>query len=93
MERKVAAFDARRKFGEILDEVMAKGDNYVVERHGKPIAAVVPIDLYEQWKRSREAFFDRLQATVEHANVPEDEAMALANEAVKKVRAKHAAHN
>jgi|HubBroStandDraft_4_1064222.scaffolds.fasta_scaffold481579_1 prevent-host-death family protein len=88
MERTIAAFNARRRFGKILDDVMAGGDQYVIERHGEAIAAVVPIVLYEQWKRAREAFFDRLEATARRASVPEDEAMELALDAVAKVRAK-----
>lgn len=88
MEHKIAAFDARRKFGKVLNEVAANGDHYVVERHGEAVAAVVPIQLYEQWKRSREAFFDRLEATASRARVPEDEATALALDAVRQVRTK-----
>jgi prevent-host-death family protein len=87
MERTIGAFDVRRQFGKVLNEVVAKGDTYVVARHGEPIAAVVPIALYEQWKRSRDAFFDRLEATAQQANVPEDEALTLASEAVTAVRA------
>lgn len=60
MERPIGAFDARRQFGKVLNEGVAKGDRYVVAWHGEPITAVAPIALYEQWKRSREAFFDRL---------------------------------
>ena len=77
MERKIGAYDVRRQFGKVLNEVVAKGDAYVVERHGEAIAAVVPIRLYEQWKRQRDAFFDRIEATARRVNMPEDEAMAL----------------
>jgi len=87
MERKIGAFDARRQFGKVLNEVTAKGDAYVVERHGEAIAAVVPIALYERWKRNREAFFDRLEQTARRANMSEDDGMALAHEAVEAVRA------
>jgi prevent-host-death family protein len=87
MERKIGAFEARRQFGKVLNEVVAKGDRYVVERHGEPVAAVVPIRLYEQWKRERDAFFDRMEAIAERANMSEDEAMALALEAQRAVRA------
>jgi len=51
MEKMVGAFEARRQLGKILKEVSGKGDRYVVEYHGEPVAAVVPIELYEQWKR------------------------------------------
>lgn len=88
MERTIGAFDVRRQFGKVLNEVVAKGDTDVVARHGEPIAAVVPISVYEQWKRAREAFFDRLEATAQRASLTEDEALALANDAVRAVRAR-----
>jgi prevent-host-death family protein len=91
MERSIGAFDVRRQFGKVLSDVVAKGDTYVVARHGEPIAAVVPIAVYEQWKRSREAFFDRLEATARRADLPEDKALALANDAVVAVRARRTA--
>jgi prevent-host-death family protein len=88
MEHKIAAFDARRNFGKVLNEVAAKGNHYVVERHGEAVAAVVPIELYEQWKNAREAFFDRLEATAQQSNVAEDEAMELALGAIADERTK-----
>lgn len=87
MERTVAAFEARRKFGKLLQEVAARGDRYVVERHGEPIAAVVPIEIYEQWKRGRSAFFAQARAASERANLSPEAADALAAEAVQAVRA------
>src|SRR5438132_7993108 len=87
MERRIGAFDARRQFGKVLNEVAAKGDAYVVERHGEAIAAVVPIALYQQWKRDRNAFFDRLEAIGRRANVPEEEDEQLVADALREVRA------
>ena len=55
----------RRRFGELLDRVVA-GDPVVVERHGKPVAAVVPIALYERWRAERESFFDALRALADY---------------------------
>lgn len=48
MEKTVCAFEARRQFGKILDAVAGKGDSVIVERHGEPAAAVVPIERYNQ---------------------------------------------
>jgi hypothetical protein len=59
----------------------------VIEKNGEPVAAVVPIELYEQWKRRREAFFEHMRQVAERANVPEDEAQALIEEAITAVRA------
>lgn len=86
MERIIAAFTARRQFGQLLDQVMARGDRFVVERNGKPMAAVVPIEVYEQWKVSRDTFFDTMRTVAERVNLPEAEAMELATEAIQAVR-------
>lgn len=43
----IPAFEARRKFGKLLQGIL-KGDKYVVERNGEKVAAVVPIEVYEQ---------------------------------------------
>ena len=82
MEKTIGAFEARRQLGRVLQEVAAKGDRYIVERHGERIAAVVPIELYEQWKRSRNEFFDKLRAVSQRASLTPPEADKLADEAV-----------
>lgn len=87
MEKKVGAFEARRQFGSILQNVVADRDRYVIERHGQPVAAVVPIEVYEQWKKQRQAFFDQIRSIAEEAGVPDDEANESVNEAIKAVRA------
>ncbi len=86
MERIIAAFEARRSFGRVLQEVLASGERFIVERHGEPVAAVVPIEVYEQWKAARGAFFARIRAASERAGMPPNEAEVLADEAVRAVR-------
>jgi len=41
--KRVAATAVRNQFAEILNEVAYKGERVEVERHGKSIAAVVPM--------------------------------------------------
>lgn len=38
---KVTAFEAKTRFGELLDRV-ANGEEVVITRHGKPVARLVP---------------------------------------------------
>ena len=57
MRKTVNAVRARGKLGEILDEVHYRGDQYIIERSGKAMAAVVPVEQYEQWRKERDAFF------------------------------------
>ena len=45
-ERHVPATEARIHFGELLRELTESGETAIVERSGRPIAAVVPIEVY-----------------------------------------------
>jgi len=81
MEKTVGAFEARRQFGQILKQVSGKGESYVVEYHGEPVAAVVPIEDYTNMKQRRAAFFERMRASAARANMtPEDAAKLVAEE-------------
>ena len=86
MERKIGAPDAEQQFGEILSEVTGMGTRFVVERHCEPVAAVVPIAVYQQWKRQRAAFFDQMRATAAAVNLSPDDAEARVDEAIRAVR-------
>jgi prevent-host-death family protein len=39
--QKIAAFEAKTRFGELLDRVIA-GEEIVITRHEKPVARIVP---------------------------------------------------
>ncbi|MBP7146435.1 MAG: type II toxin-antitoxin system Phd/YefM family antitoxin [Acidobacteria bacterium] len=45
MVKKVTALEARHKLGELLEGAYHRGDQFVIERAGKPMAAVVPLTL------------------------------------------------
>ena len=86
MEKTIGAFEARRNFGKILQDVMVNCDNVVIERHGEPVAVVVPVEVYKQWQRSRQSYFDKLRAISERVNMSEEEADELIDEAIRAVR-------
>ena len=86
MEKTINAFEIRRTFGKVLQDVLGKGDRFVVERHGEPVAVVVPVSVYEQWKKSRERFFETLAQAQQNANLSESEADAAVQEAIKTIR-------
>jgi len=44
MEKRITATRAVRDFSEILNTIKFKGVHYVIERGGKPIASMKPID-------------------------------------------------
>ena len=57
----ITALKARQNLGALLEGVYYKGDNFIVERAGKPMAAVVPVWQFEEWQERREAFFNKVE--------------------------------
>jgi prevent-host-death family protein len=41
--KKLNALKARQQLGQLLEEVYYQGEQYIIERAGKPMAAVVPV--------------------------------------------------
>jgi len=57
MIKKVSALKTRKNLGQLLEEVYYRGDQYIIERAGKPMAAVVPVWQLEELQKRRERFF------------------------------------
>ena len=86
MERVIEMSDTYLSIGEVVKDVIAKGEEIIVEQKGEAVAVVMPAELYKQWLRGREAFFNRMREISERVNMPEDEAEALIAEAIQAVR-------
>jgi prevent-host-death family protein len=88
MERKLGLTEARQNFSELVEGVQYRGDTYIISRHGKPAAAVVPLNVYENWKLQRTQFFDAVRK-IQDANrdVDPDEVMRDVIEAQQAIRA------
>lgn len=63
MDKTIALTEARRQFSEIVNEVMYRNSSYVIEKQGKPAAAIVPLEIYEQWKARRQRLIDLIEET------------------------------
>ncbi len=57
MTKRVNALKARKNLGQLLEEVYYKGDQYVIERAGRPMAAVVPVWQLVEWQKRRDRLF------------------------------------
>ena len=44
MEKHISATDAVREFSELLNRVKFRGERYIIERTGKPVARIEPTD-------------------------------------------------
>ena len=67
MERVLGITEARQEFSSVVERVQYQGDSYIISRHGKPAAAVVPVEVYEGWKRQRKDLFDAIRR-IQEAN-------------------------
>ncbi|TWJ33039.1 type II toxin-antitoxin system Phd/YefM family antitoxin [Geobacter argillaceus] len=82
MLKTVSAIKARQNLGQVMNEVVLKSDEYIIERAGKPLVAIIPIEKYLSMKQEREEFFrlyEALQGSVsgDAGTIDEDLAEAL----------------
>lgn len=62
----ISAMNLREQIGDVLNRVRYVGDRFIVERRGKPVAAIVSVDELEQLERmelEREVEMMRLAKT------------------------------
>lgn len=81
MLKTVSAIKVRQNLGQLMNEVSIKADEYIVERAGKPLVAIIPIEKYLNIKGNREEFFrlySAMQQTADASDIDEDLAEALA---------------
>ena len=91
MEKVLTNAQAENDFNAILDGVQYQGNQYVIERKGRPTAAVIPIAIYENWKRNRARLFALIQqAQGQSGEQDEDEIMELVLEAQTAIRSETA---
>jgi prevent-host-death family protein len=51
MPDKVSTMDVRQRIGDMLNRVALRHDEFIIERKGKPLAALVPVERLEQMRR------------------------------------------
>lgn len=76
MLKTVSAIKVRQNLGQLMNEVSIKADEYIVERAGKPLVAIIPIEKYLNMKGNREDFFrlySTLQKTSDATNAVDDD--------------------
>lgn len=51
MTDKVSTIDVRQRLGDMLNRVVLRHDEFIIERKGKALAALVPVERLEQMRR------------------------------------------
>lgn len=88
MITQTSAVNYRQNLGEMLNQVHYRYDSVVINKDGKPVAALVDARLFERIRRMQ-ARFDALCQRIEagFANVPEAEGVAEIEAAIALERA------
>lgn len=89
MITEVNAVNFRQNLGEMLNQVQYRNDSIVINKDGKPVAALVDAELFARIRRMQDRFdalSDRIAQA--YAEVPADEGMAEIDTAVAAVRKK-----
>ncbi len=92
MIREAPAMTVRKNFGELLNEVQYRRDSVLITRSGKPVAALVDVELFERI-RLLETEFERLttQLAERYCKVEQETAEQEINAAVRAARRKRKA--
>jgi len=92
MAKRMSAKDARSKFSDLLGTVHYGGEEVIVERSGRPVAAVIPVPAYERLVAERQTRFEVIERVRSRLRKTSIEAIETdVREAVAKVRSRHAA--
>lgn len=87
MAKELTALKIRGNLGEILEEVYYKGQEFIIKRGKKPMAVLVSVDEFENFKKQRKAdmsAFDNIRAKAQAYSAKEIESDV--EEATKAVR-------
>src|SRR5882672_3572867 len=81
MADKVSTIEVRQRIGDMLNRVALRHDEFIIERKGKALAALVPVERLEQMRRfARRHALDVMERQKGGA-LTDDEAMDLGLEA------------
>ncbi|MGI8644252.1 MAG: type II toxin-antitoxin system prevent-host-death family antitoxin [Thermomicrobiales bacterium] len=85
-QKTISAAEAGQDLTRFLREVSAGQDQYIVEADGVPLVAVVPMSSVDD-TRDRDRFIEQMERAAAHANLSQEEAERLIEEAIADVRA------
>ncbi|MDH4080362.1 MAG: type II toxin-antitoxin system Phd/YefM family antitoxin [Nitrospira sp.] len=81
----VSTLEMRQRLGDLLNRVALRHDQFVIERKGKPLAAMVPIERLEQMQEAARVHL--LSTLARRADaISQSQADQLANEAKHRTR-------
>ncbi len=86
MREKVSTLEVRARLGDILNRVDLRHDEFIIERKGRPLAALVPVQKLERMRTLARRYGLELLESRKGAGLSQVEADELAREAVRWAR-------
>ncbi len=83
MAKRISAMDLRKRLGEIMNGVLFRDDEYIIERDGRPMVAVIPVWKLKQFEERKEAFWNKVEEFREEGKkVQKEELESVIDESV-----------
>lgn len=89
MIRKAPAMTVRTQLGELLNEVQYRGDSIMITKSGKPVAALIDIDMFQRLvnlDKNFDAFKDSFSQAF--SQLSDHETESLFDEAIQDLRSR-----
>ena len=64
MKENITAMYARKNFGRLLDKTSLLGESYVIERAGRPMAALVSVSRLEELQAGGQEMYNALEKLI-----------------------------
>lgn len=81
MAERVSTLEVRQRIGDLLNRVALRHDEFIIERKGKPLAALVPVERLQQLRRFARRHAVDVMEQQKGGALTDDQAMELGLEA------------
>jgi antitoxin (DNA-binding transcriptional repressor) of toxin-antitoxin stability system len=78
VKENITAMYARKNFGRLLDKTALLGESYVIERAGRPMAALVSVDRLEELQTGGTAMEEALEKLIKKIKGPKSKKLEKA---------------
>jgi antitoxin (DNA-binding transcriptional repressor) of toxin-antitoxin stability system len=86
MPEKVSTIDVRQRIGDMLNRIALRHDEFIIERKGKPLAALVPVERLDQMRRFARRHALDVMEQQKGGSLTDTQAMEMAREAQRSAR-------
>ena len=86
MAKRIPALQLRQELGNVLNSVHLLGEEYIVERNGKPLAALVPVDVALRREQARKRRLELMNARAPRSRMSDEAVSELVNREIHDLR-------